>query len=98
MDQKMFIQSITSDDQGRIIVSVQEQFQSYLKEEIAKKMLRETAIKALGEDFIQLEVSTSTFRVTVKEGTTETSMVIVEEEIAKSIEMALNFMNQFNQN
>jgi len=98
MDNKMFIKSITSDDQGRIIVSVQEQFQNYLKEEMAKKMLRETAVKALGEDFIQLEVSTSTFRVTVKEGTTEASIVIIEEEIAKSIEMALNFMNQFNQN
>ena len=97
MDQKMFIKSITSDDQGRIIVGVQEQFQSYLKEDMTKKMLRETAVKALGEDFVQLEVSTSTFRITVKEGTTDASMVIIQEEITKSIEMALNFMNQFNQ-
>ena len=97
MDNKMFIKSITTDDQNRIIVSVQEQFQSYLKEDMAKKMLRETAVKALGEDFIQLEVSTGTFRVTVKEGTTEASKGIIETEIANSIEMALNFMNQFNQ-
>lgn len=97
MDKKMFIKAITTDDQNRIVVSVQEQFQSYLKEDMAKKMLRETAAKALGDDFIQLEVSTGTFRVTVKEGTIEASKAIIETEIANSIEMALNFMNQFNQ-
>ena len=98
MDQKMFIKSITTDDQNRIIVSVQEEFQNYLKEDMTKKMLRETAVKALGENFIQLEVSTSTFRVTVKEGTTETSKQVIETEIARSIEMALSFLSQFNQN
>lgn len=98
MDQKMFIKSIVTDDQGRIIVNVQDEFQNYLKEDMTKKMLRETAVKALGENFIQLEVSKSTFRVTVKEGTSDESKVIIETEITKSIEMALNFLSQFNQN
>ena len=96
MDSTMFIKSIIIDDKGRIVVSVQDQFASYLKDDMTKKMLRESAVKALGEDFIQLEVSTSTFRVTVKEGTSEKCMTLVETEIVKSIETALNFMNQFN--
>lgn len=95
MDSSMFIESIIIDDQGRIIVTVQEQFRSYLKEDMIKTMLKDTAVKAIGENFIQLEVSTSTFRVTVKEGTSEEAKNIIETEIASSIEMALNFMNQF---
>lgn len=97
MDQSMFIQSITIDEVGRIVVTIQEAFRNYLQEEQAKKLLRETAMNALKEKFVQLEVSKSTFRLTVQEGTTEESKNIIENEIAKAIEMALMFMNQFNQ-
>lgn len=97
MDQSMFIQSITIDEVGRIVVTIQEAFRNYLQEEQAKKLLRETAMNALKEKFVQLEVSKSTFRITVQEGTTEESKGIIENEIAKAIEMALMFMNQFNQ-
>lgn len=97
MNKSMFIKSITTDDQNRVIVAVQEQFQNYLKDDATKKLLRETAVKALGEDFIQLEVSTSTFRVTVAEGKSEHAITVIEEEIGKAIEMAMMFMNQFNQ-
>jgi hypothetical protein len=97
MDQSMFIQSITIDESGRIVVTIQEAFRNYLQEDQAKKLLRETAMNALKEKFVQLEVSKSTFRITVQEGTTEESKSIIENEIAKAIEMALMFMNQFNQ-
>ncbi len=60
-------------------------------------MLRETATKSLGESFVQLEVSKATFRVTVADGTVESSKEIIQTEIANSIEMALNFLNQFGQ-
>lgn len=97
MDSSMFVKSIVIDGEGRIVVSVQDQFASYLSDDAAKKMLRETATKALGENFIKLEVSPKTFRVTVKEGTSEECKTLVENEIVKSIEMALNFMDQFKE-
>ncbi len=97
MDQSMFIKSITTDEQGRVIVNVQEQFHSYLKEEMVKSMLKDAAAKALGEDFLQLEVSPSTFRVTVTQGSTEKAVTAVQEEIGKNIEMALSFLNAMNQ-
>ncbi|MCH4885925.1 hypothetical protein EZV73_00030 [Acidaminobacter sp. JC074] len=93
MSQSMFIKSIEIDDQERIIVSVQEQFQAYLKEDMIKTMLKDQAKNALGEDFIQLEVSPSTFRITVKEGKAEDGKRVVMEEINKNIEMALTFLN-----
>lgn len=95
MDSMMFIKSIIVDNESRIVVSVQDQFLKYLEDDITKKMLRETAVKALGEDFVQLEISKKTFRLTVVKGSEERSKTIVEEEIVKSIEMALSFMNQF---
>ncbi|MBN2796565.1 MAG: hypothetical protein JXR88_14240 [Clostridia bacterium] len=97
MEQSMFIKSITIDEQERIVVAIQENFQNYLQDEQAKKMLRETAMNALNENFVQLEVSKTTFRVTVQPGTSEASKTIIENEIAKAIEMALMFMSQFGQ-
>jgi len=93
MSQSMFIQSIEIDEKERIIVTVQEQFRAYLKEEMIKNMLRDQAKNALADDFLQLEVSPSTFRITDKEGTSENSKTIVMEEINKNIEMALTFLN-----
>jgi len=98
MDQNMFIKSITTDDQNRVIVSIQEQFQHFLGQEMIRNMLKDAAKNALGEDYIKLEVSPSTFRVTVTEGSTEKAIKVVQEEIGKNIEMALSFLNGMNQN
>lgn len=95
MDSMMFIKSIIVDNESRIVVSVQDQFSKYLEDDTTKKMLRDTAVKALGEDFVQLEISKKTFRLTVVKGSEERCKTLVEEEIVKSIEMALSFMNQF---
>ncbi len=95
MDSSMFIRSILIDESGRIIVSVQDQFAVYLKDDGTKQMLKDAAKTALGDDFIKLEVSAATFRVTVKEGCSERAKILIEEEIAAKIEMALSFMSQF---
>lgn len=94
--ENMFIKSITVND-NKITVSVLESYQHFLKEDMVKKMLRDAAVNALGEIFIQLEVSKSTFRITVTNGTEEKAKKIIEEEITKNIEMALSFLNAMNQ-
>lgn len=94
----LFVKSIQLDDQKRIVVSVQDHISEHLVQEESKKMLKDMAEKTLGSDFIQLEVSKTSFRVTVKEGTEEASMSKVEAEILKGIEMAMSFMSQMNQN
>lgn len=97
MDQGLFVKSITTDDKGRVIVAVQEQFTAYLQDESSKKMLKSIAKEALGDDFLQLEVSPSTFRITVAEGQTEHAKQIIQSEINKQLEMALSFLSQLGQ-
>lgn len=98
MSASMFIKFIKFDDEKRIIIAIQDQFVSYLQKDESKKMLRETLTKVLAEDFKQLEVSKNSCRITVAEGKEDASKVIIEEEIAKAIEMAMMFMSQMNQN
>jgi len=92
----MFIKSISLDDSNRIVISVQEHLSEMLAKEESKKMLKDMAVKTLGTDFIKLEVAKTSFRVTVTEGTEEANKVKVETEIAKAIEMAMQFMSQMN--
>ncbi len=94
----MFIKSIALDDQKRVVVMVQEHMSEYLIKGESKLMLKEMAVKILGETFVQLEVSKNSFRVTVTDGTEETAKVKIEEELVKGIEMAMSFMSQMNQN
>jgi len=95
MSQDLFIKSIIVDDSDRIVVHVQENYQHFLKEDFAKKMLRETALKALEDDFVELAVSSTSFRIQVKAGKTQEALSIVEDEIKKNIEMAINFLGSF---
>lgn len=97
MEQNIFIESLSADEQGRVVVVVKEQFHHFLKEDMVKSMLKDVAVKALGDKFIQLEVSPSTFRVTVTEGATEEAKTVIQDEISKNIEMALNFLSAMNQ-
>jgi len=94
MDTSMFIKYIKLDDEKRIIISVQDHLAGYLQEEESKKMLKDTVEKVLADDFKLLEVAKTSCRITVAEGAEETSMVKVEEEIVKGIEMAMAFMSQ----
>lgn len=92
----LFIKSIALDDAKRIVVMIQDHLSEHLVKEESKKMLKEMAEKTLGADFIKLEVSKTSFRVTVAEGTEEQSKTKVEQEILKGIEMAMSFMQQMN--
>lgn len=92
----LFIKSIALDDANRIVVMVQDHLSEQLVKDDSKKMLKEMAEKTLGADFIKLEVSKTSFRVTVTEGTENQCKVKVEQEILKGIEMAMSFMQQMN--
>ncbi|HAS74631.1 MAG TPA: hypothetical protein DCS67_10850 [Clostridiales bacterium UBA8960] len=91
---EMFIKSIHIDDAKRIVVNVQESIAEHFLSEDSRKMLKEMTSKALGADFIKLEAAKTSFRVTVAEGTEEASKVKIEEEIKKTIDMAMSFMSQ----
>lgn len=94
--ENLFIKAI-SVDENRITVAVQEAYHHFLKEDMIKKMLRDTATTSLGDHFLKLEVSPSTFRITVEEASINESVKIIKEEIGKNIEMALSFLNAMNQ-
>lgn len=94
MEMSMFIKHIKLDEEKRIIIAVQDHLAGYLQEEQSKTMLKDTAAKVLGDDFKLLEVAKTSCRITVAEGTEETSLKLVEEEIVKGIEMAMAFMSQ----
>lgn len=93
---EMFIKSIQLDDANRIVVHVQEFIAEQFLNDESKKMLKEMAQKALGQDFVKLEVAKTSFRVTVTEGTEQASKDKIEVEIGKAIEMAMSFMSQMN--
>lgn len=94
----LFIKSIVIDDAKRIVVHVQDHISEFLVKEDSKKMLKDMGEKTLGSDFIKLEVSKTSFRVTVAEGTEEASKAKIETELLKGIEMAMSFMSQMNSN
>ena len=87
-----FIKSVLFDDVKRIIITVQEAYQSYLQVERLRQMLKKAAVDTLGENFEKLEISRSSCRITVKAGTEEESMHKIKEELIKGLEMAMNFM------
>lgn len=91
---EMFIKSISIDDSKRIVVQVQELIAEQFLSVDSRKMLKDMTSKALGEDFIQMEAGKTSFRVTVKEGTEEVCKQKIEDEIKKTIEMAMSFMAQ----
>lgn len=92
----MFVKSIQIDDAKRVVVHIQDMIAEYLLKDDSKKMLKEMAEKALGSDFIKMEVSKSSFRVTVAEGSEEAAKEKIEAELLKYIEMAMSFMAQMD--
>ena len=73
---ELFIKSIHIDEANRIVVQIQEFVaEQFLKPE-SKKMLKDMTEKALSENFIKFEAAKTSFRVTVKEGTEQSSKQI----------------------
>ncbi|MCT4634569.1 MAG: hypothetical protein N4A76_17790 [Firmicutes bacterium] len=92
-----FIKYIEFDDEKRILVSVQNQFENYLKEDKIKSLLKESCQNVLKEDFVSLEIGKNVARLTVKEGSEDASMTLVKEELVKGLEMAMMFLAMNNQ-
>jgi hypothetical protein len=91
---EMFVKSIKLDDAGRIVIVIQDHLSEYFVKEDSKKMLKDMAVKTLGDDFIKLEMSKVSARITVQEGRSEACKALIQEELVKGIEMAMQFMSQ----
>jgi hypothetical protein len=92
----MFVKSIQIDGEKRVVVHIQDLIAEHLLKDESKIMLKEMAEKALESDFVKLEVSKTSFRVTVAEGTEDASKRKIEAELLKFIEMAMSFMSQMD--
>ncbi|MBF4692885.1 hypothetical protein [Fusibacter ferrireducens] len=95
---ELFIKNIKIDTEGRIVISIHDQFSEYLIKDDSKKMIKETLEKILATDFIKLEVAKTSARITVAEGQSEKCKQMIETEMKKAAEMAAAFMSQMNQN
>lgn len=91
-----FINYIKLDEEKRILVSIQKPLEPYLKDSKNKAMLKSSLETIVGSDFKQLEIGKNMARVTVKEGTEEENMKLIETELAKNIQMAMDFMSNMN--
>ncbi len=93
---KQFVNYIKLDEEKRILVSLKKQLEPYLQESKNRKMLRTSVESIIGSDFTQLEIGKNVVRVTVKEGTEDENLELIETELIKNIEMAMEFMNKKN--
>ncbi|WP_053957672.1 hypothetical protein [Inediibacterium massiliense] len=91
---QQFIKYVKLDEEKRILISIENQLESYLQDEKIRSMLKESAQSILKDDFIQLEIGKNICRVTVREGAEEKSLKLIEEELVKGIEMAMAFLIQ----
>ena len=94
MDLSAFIKYIKLDDSKRILISVHEFLEPQLATPESKKMIKETVVNILGDDFKLLEIGKNVCRITVAEGTEKDSIHKLEEGIRSAIEMAMSFMDQ----
>jgi len=94
----MFIKYIKLDEEKRIVVGVQDHLAEYLKDEKSRKLLKESAGKILKDDFQMLEIANTSCRITVNKENAENCKDIVETEIVKGIEMAMEFASKMSGN
>lgn len=93
-----FVKYIKLDEEKRILLAVQNQFESFLGEKESKKMILEGLKSILGDDFKKLEIGKNIARITVTEGKEEESKEKIHEELVKGLEMAMAFMSQMQNN
>lgn len=87
-----FINYIKLDDEKRILVSLKEPLEPYLQDPQTKSMLKSSIESIIGDDFKQLEIGKNIARITVAEGSEDKNLELVETELVKNLEMALNFL------
>lgn len=93
-----FIKYIKLDEEKRILLAVQTQYQSFLQEKESKKMILDGIKSILGDDFKKLEIGKNIARITVTEGKEEEAKEKIHEELVKGLEMAMAFMSQMQNN
>ncbi len=89
-----FIKYVKLDEEKRILISVENQFESYLKDKNTKNMIKGSVKDILGDDFELMEIGKNVCRITVKEGTEEKNLELVKTELVKGLEMAMAFLSQ----
>lgn len=93
---KQFINSIKFDEEKRILVSLKKPLESYLKDDNTRTMIKTSVKDIIGSDFEQLEIGKNVVRVTVKEGTEDKNLKLVETELVRNLKMAMDFMGNMN--
>ncbi len=88
----MIVKYIKLDDENRIVVGVQDMFQTYLTDKENVKQLRSMVSGILGEDMSLFESSSKTIRLTVTSGKEEETMEKLKIELANALSMAMDFM------
>ncbi len=89
-----FIKYVKLDEEKRILISIQNQFESYLQDNSTRSMLKQSVQNILKEDFEVMEVGKNVCRITVKEGTEEKNLELVKTELVKGLEVAMTFLSQ----
>lgn len=92
-----FIKYVKLDEEKRILISIQNQFEAYLQEQNIRTMLKKSAQDILKDDFEMMEIGKNICRITVKEGTEDKSLEVIKTELVKGIEMAMAFLSQMGE-
>ena len=93
MDLSLFIKEIRLDEKGRIVVFVQDIIKDHLNNKEYRVKVKDTLKQLIEDDFKQLEVSSTSVRVTVTEGKGEECKNIIVEELNKLAMLAAQFMS-----
>ncbi len=93
-----FIKYIKLDDKKRILISLNNQYEQYLKDKKTKVTIKKGIESILEENFVQLEIGKNICRITVKEGSEEKSLKLIETELVKSLQMAMSYINNMQNN
>ncbi len=89
-----FIKYVKLDEEKRILISVQSQYESFLQDKNTRSMLKQSVQNILKEDFKLMEVGKNVCRLTVKAGTEDRNLELVKTELVKGLEVAMTFLSQ----
>jgi len=92
---EMFIKSISKDEEERILISVQNNFEAQLKEDKVKSEIKKMVSEVLGDDFSQLEIGKNVLRVSVNSNPDE-CISKINNYIDQMLQMTDQFMDQMN--
>ncbi len=91
LDYHMIIDSIGTDEAGRIIIRMKPEIAQFLTEDTHRTSLKQMLQAILKEDFLKLEVGGQNLRITVTEGKQDASIERIKDEISSALQMASSF-------